>query len=49
LPQTVAQADLWYTVASDHIATDAFIDAAKAWIDGDGGAFDRSVLPSTLR
>jgi glycerol-1-phosphate dehydrogenase [NAD(P)+] len=49
LPQTVAQADLWYTVASDHVATDAFIDAAKAWIDGDGGAFDRSVLPSTLR
>jgi glycerol dehydrogenase-like iron-containing ADH family enzyme len=49
LPQTVAQADLWYTVASDHIASDAFISAARAWIDGDGGEFDRSVLKTTVR
>jgi glycerol-1-phosphate dehydrogenase [NAD(P)+] len=49
LPQTVTDAGLWYTVASDHDATDAFIAAARAWVEGDGGEFDRSVLKTTTR
>jgi glycerol-1-phosphate dehydrogenase [NAD(P)+] len=49
LPQTIADADLWYTVASDHMASEAFVAAARTWIDGNGGEFDRSVLQTTMR
>ena len=47
LPQTVAEGNLWYTIASDHLVSDAFIDAVREWIESPGGTFDRSVL-STL-
>jgi glycerol dehydrogenase-like iron-containing ADH family enzyme len=49
LPQTVTDADLWYTVASDHVATDDFIAAARTWVESDGGEFNRSVLKTTMR
>jgi len=49
LPHTVTDAGLWYTVASDHHATDAFIVAARSWVESDGGEFDRSVLTTTMR
>lgn len=43
LPQTVEDGKLWYTIASDHLVSDAFIDAVREWVES-GGVFDRSVL-----
>jgi glycerol dehydrogenase-like iron-containing ADH family enzyme len=43
LPQTVVEGNLWYTIASDRVVTDAFIGAVKDWLQS-GGQFDRSVL-----
>jgi glycerol-1-phosphate dehydrogenase [NAD(P)+] len=43
LPQTVAEGNLWYTIASDRVVSDAFIAAARDWVES-GGEFDRSVL-----
>jgi len=48
LQQTVEEGHLWYTIASDHMVSDAFIDAVRNWIES-GGEFDRSVLASTQR
>jgi glycerol-1-phosphate dehydrogenase [NAD(P)+] len=45
LPQTVAEGKLWYTIASDHVVSDAFIDSVRDWIES-GGTFDRSALAS---
>jgi glycerol-1-phosphate dehydrogenase [NAD(P)+] len=46
LPQTVAEGRLWYTIASDHRASDEFVDAVRLWIESPGGEFDRSALGS---
>ena len=45
LPQTVEEGNLWFTIASDHKVSDAFIDTVRKWIES-GGEFDRSVLAS---
>lgn len=32
LPQTVEEGKLWYTIASDHLISDAFPDALREWM-----------------
>jgi glycerol-1-phosphate dehydrogenase [NAD(P)+] len=44
LRQTVAEAGLWYTIASDHVASPEFVAAVRDWLESAGGEFDRSVL-----
>lgn len=48
LPETVKEGRLWYTVASDHLVSEAFIDEARDWIDGEPRTFDRSVLETVI-
>lgn len=44
LPQTVREAGLWFTIASDHLVSAEFIEAVRDWIEAPGGQFDRSAL-----
>lgn len=48
LPETIEEAHLWYTIASDHLVSDAFIDEARDWIEGEPRTFDRSVLDTVI-
>ncbi len=49
MPQTIKDGKLWYTIASDHLASAEFTAAAREWIESDGGQFDRSSLSTLVR
>jgi len=48
MPETIRDGKLWYTIASDHLASDEFTAAAREWIESDGGQFDRSSLATLV-